>query len=458
VTPGTAVVAPDERSHAAPSAAWSLAPLAVGLGSLCIGAVALGHRSLSTDEAFASSQARGSLADVLSRIVHDTPGSAGHLLLVRLAHTVGTDEAHLRAPSVVAVALACALLVVLGTMLLGRVGGLVAGIALAANAGVIEAARDARPVALGLFGVVLATLLFVVALERGGGWRWAPYAVAAAALPLTHPLAASVLAAHGAALLARRDRPDLRSAGIALLAGTAIATLLLGWMAADRLDTADGTGGLDLEGVAHGVGRALGWNPVLTAAAAAGLVVLFGSDARRTRLWRGVLVGALVAAPIAVTLLAGIALPVFVGPLVLAAPGAALAAGAAVPLLSPARGLLWAGVAAALVASAVVLALRLTAAPGQDWRALAIAVKRVQQPRETVVVVPDRSRAAFAYYAPDVQTIGRAHGDGAWIAVVAGSPSAAITTARPFVDTPRYALARQFRYGSDLRLQHWIRP
>ena len=160
-------------------------------------------------------------------------------------------------------------------MLLGRVGGLVAGIAFAVNAGVVEASREARPYALGLLGIVVATLLFVVALERGGGWRWIPYAVAAAALPLTHPLAASVLAAHGAALLALRDRPDLRRAGVALIAGTAAAGLLLAWMAADRFDAPDGAGALDLERLGRGLAHAAGWNPVLVAAAIAGLVALF---------------------------------------------------------------------------------------------------------------------------------------------------------------------------------------
>ena len=51
-----------------------------------------------------------------------------------------------------------------------------------------------------------------------------------------------------------------------------------------------------------------------------------------------------------------------------------------------------------------------------------------------------------------------ARGEGAWIAVVADTPGGAITAARPFVSTPRYALLRQFRYGDGLRLQHWVRP
>ena len=51
-----------------------------------------------------------------------------------------------------------------------------------------------------------------------------------------------------------------------------------------------------------------------------------------------------------------------------------------------------------------------------------------------------------------------ARGEGAWVAVVASTPSGAIAAARPSVPTPRYALLRQFRYGDDLRLQHWVRP
>ena len=218
----------DSRPHAV---AWAFAPVAVALGSLALGAVALGHRSLSTDEAASLAQARGSLGTVLSRVVHDDPGQAGNLLLLKLASTVGDDERAIRAPvGDRRRAGAPGLLVVLGTMLFGRLEGVVAGIAMAANTGVIEASREARPAASALLGVVVVTLLFVFALERGGGWRWVAYAIAAAALPLTHPLAASVLAAHGAALLARRDREDLRRAGIALLTGTAVAGL------APRLD------------------------------------------------------------------------------------------------------------------------------------------------------------------------------------------------------------------------------
>jgi hypothetical protein len=122
------------------------------------------------------------------------------------------------------------------------------------------------------------------------------------------------------------------------------------------------------------------------------------------------------------------------------------------------RGLVWAGLVLLLVASAAVTTVRLSTETGQDWRALARAVTRVRGVHETVVVVPQRSQAALAYYAPYLPIRLRARGDGAWIAVVAGTPTTAMAAARPVVGTPRYALLRQFRYGDDLRLQHWVRP
>ena len=449
-----AATAPVERT----SLAWYLAPVGVALGSLCLAAITLGHRSLTTDEAASVAQARVPLGSLLSRIVEDDPGQAGQLLLLKLATTVGSDERSIRAPSALAVALAAGLLVVVGTMLLGRIGGVVAGIAFALGAGVLDASREARPYALGLLGIVIATLLFVVALQRGGGWRWVPYAIVAAALPLTHPLAASVLAAHGAALAACRNRDDLRRAGMALLAGTAVAALLLAWMAVDRRDALDGADALDLERLARGLAPAAGWNPVLLAAAAAGIVVLFREGGAASARWRAVLVVSLIAAPLVATLLAAVALPVFAGALVLCAPGVALASGAVVPLLSSSRERLLAGFTVLLIASVVTIGVRLASAPEEDWRALAAAVKREPGANETVVVVPERSRDALAYYAPDISAIRFARGNGAWVAVVAGTPAAAIAAARPSIHTPTYALLSQSPYGDDLWLQHWVRP
>lgn len=459
MTEGNAVsAAPVVTPSALVALAWRLAPLWVGLGSLADSVIGLGSRSLTSIEATTLAAADGPFRTLISTIVHDDPGRSGHLLVLHGATTLGSDERTIRAPSAIAVALAAALIVILGTMLLGRVGGLVAGIALAANAGVVVVSREARPYALGILGIVLATLLLVVALERGGGWRWVPYALVAAALPLLHPLAASVLAAHLAALMARRDRAELRIAGIALVTGTAVASCLLIWMAADRFDSS-ALGALDLEDLGRGLASGGGWNPVLAIAAIAGIVFLFRSaHSLSPARWIGVLVVGLIAAPIVVTLLAAVALPVHAGALVLCAPGVALAVGAAALLLSPVRGLVAAGLAVLLIASATTISARLLQPVDEDWRALAAAVKRVKAPKETVVVLPEGSRAAFAYYAPYVATIRFARGDGAWIAVRSSTAESAIDASRAAVVTPRYALLRQFRYGEGLRLQHWVRP
>lgn len=454
------IVTPQAGTSSTPTrVAWLLAPLAVGLGTLGVGAIALWpFRSLSTDEAVAVTQARQPLGDLLHTIVHHEPAQAGFLLILKGAALVGTDERTMRAASVIALALAAALTVVLGTLLLGRVEGVVAGIALGANAGAVAASREAAPYALGLLGVVVATLLLVLALQRRTVWLWALYAIACVLLPLTHPLAASVMVAHAGTLVVRRERREARLCLAVAAVGMTLAVALVTWMAADRLDTPGGGSSLDLADIGRGVLSASGWNPVLVVAAAAGLAALAAGGPMQAPAWTTTLVAGLVTAPIAVAVLAAVALPVFPDPaLVACAPGLALAVGAACRLLPDTRAA-WAAVAAVFAVSAIAVGFTLAEQPQEDWHALAAAARRVRAPRETIVVLPERSRAAFAYYAPYTRTSFYARGDGAWIAVAADDPASAIAVARKAVHTPRYALLRQFRYGDGLRLQHWVRP
>ncbi len=151
-------------------------------------------------------------------------------------------------------------------------------------------------------------------------------------------------------------------------------------------------------------------------------------------------------------------MPVHSSALVLTAPGVALAVGAAALLLSPTRGLVAAGMALLVISSVATITARLTRPVDEDWRALAAAVRQVRGAKETVVIIPASAREPFSYYAPYQRTMVAARGDGAWVAVVAGSADEAIEASRPHVVTPRYALLRQFRYGERLRLQHWVRP
>lgn len=458
VTEGIAVP-PAGTDSARRRVAWQLAPLGIGLATLAMGALALvPFRSLSTNEAVAVARAREPLGDLLRAIVHHDPGQAGFLLILKGVTLAGTDERTMRAASVVALALAAALAVVLGTLLLDRVGGLVAGVALGANAGAVVAAREAAPYALGLLGIVAATLALVLALERRRASWWALYAVACVALPLAHPLAAAVLAAHAAAIVSHPEWRRSRLAAACAGAGAALAVLVVAWAAADRLEAPEGTDGLDLTAVSHGLLRATGWSPVLVAAALAGLYALVARRSTPEPAWKPALVAGLIAAPAVAVAISGTALPVFPDPaLVACAPGLALAAGASCRLL-PDRRLLGPALAALLAVGAVAIGVHVAAKPREDWRAVATAVRRVRGARESVVVLPARSRAAFSYYARYTRTSRYARGDGAWVAVAAGDPRSAIAEARTAVRTPRYALLRQFRYGDGLRLQHWVRP
>jgi hypothetical protein len=117
-----------------------------------------------------------------------------------------------------------------------------------------------------------------------------------------------------------------------------------------------------------------------------------------------------------------------------------------------------AAVAALVAVAAAALVGIYAVGPKEDWRRVARAVRLVTKPTETVVVLPERARPAFAYYAPGVETTLVARGDAAWVVVRAETPVQAIELGRSAVPTPRYALRRQFRYGDGLRLQHWIRP
>ncbi len=454
------MVAPQvDTSSLLARAARRLAPLAVGLGTVAVGAVALWpFRSLSTDEAVAVARARQPLGDLLRTIVHDEPAQAGFLLVLKGASLVGTDERTLRAASVVALALAAALTVVVGTHLLGQVEGTVAGVALGANAGAVAASREAEPYALGLLGIVVVTLLLVLALERRTAWLWVLYAIACVLLPFTHPLAASVLVAHAATIAMCREHVDARVRLAVAAAGMALAAVIVVWLAADRLDGPDGGSGSELADIAGGVLGGSGWSPVLVVAAAAGLAALVAGGPAQAPHWQTTLVAGLVAAPIAVAALAAVVLPVFPDPaLVACAPGLALAAGAACRLLFDTRAVSVA-VAALVACSAIAFGFTLASQPAEDWRALAAAARRVRGPHESIVVLPERSRAAFAYYARYTRTSVYARGDGAWVAVAADDPASAIAVARRAVRTPRYALLRQFRYGDGLRLQHWVRP
>jgi mannosyltransferase len=425
--------------------------------ALALGAVALANRPLDTDEAGAVAAARGSFTDVVEGALSDDPARAGYLTLLRPVVAWNDSEYALRLPSVLAAVLAAVAAYRLGRRIAGPRAGAAASIVLATSVGVVGLSRTAGPLALALAAMLLSSALFARAVERGNAIWWAVYALSAAFLPLTHPIAATALAAHLAALAIGRREIDLRLAlpavGVAVLeCGLFLAAGIL-----DRADAADGAGPLELADIGIGVGRGLGWSPAVAALAVWGLVELHRRSGERFGDWRVALVGGLLVMPLVAVLVAGVALPVYPREaLTVAAGGAALASGVGVTAI-PDRAL---RLAAAAAVAAVAVAAMVTAAlrePQEDWRAAARIVRAGATPHSSVVVLPTRSRPALEYYAPDlpVQLAGRGE---AVTVVVAGDPSLAASVARRVVSPPRYALLESQTAGTRRVVQRWVRP
>jgi mannosyltransferase len=444
-----------ERSDGRSGCVWPLAVAGAAFVAACLGAILLGRKSLSMDEADAVSVAKSSLGDLLDHITHDAPGRAVELLLLHPVARSNDAEWAVRTPSVVALVLAVVLVYPLGARLFGRVAGLTSALALATCAGAVAAAQQAQPYALAVLGMILSSLLLVRALARGSAGRWTAYALSAAMLPLLHPAAAAALGAQALAAVVEARSRLRRLAGVAV--AVAVALPLVVATVLDRRDAVDGASQPDLLDVAAGVGRGVGWNFVFLVAGAAGVGLVAAGRVPGAELWQAVLAGGLALAPVLALLVAALALPVYPDHvLVLAVPGLALGVGALVAALPPR----WATVAAAALTAAagVTLVGWYRSDPAEDWRTAARDAERLRAADETIVIVPERALAAFAYYAPRARTSQRAGGSGAWVLVRAPGDAAAIELARGAVDTPRYALAEQRTHGDDLRLQHWVQP
>lgn len=426
--------------------------------ALVLGLAALGHRSLDTDEAVTVVAARGSFSDVVERALSDDPARAGYMTLLRPVVAWNDAELWVRLPSVIAAVIAAIATYRLGRRLAGRYAGAAASLVLACSLGAVLLSRTVGPLALALAAMLLSTALFARAVDRGNVVWWVVYAVSAALLPLTHPIAASALAAQIVALVIARREVELRLAIPAVAVATMESLFFLTAAVIDRADAPDGAGPLSLHDIGLGVGRALGWSPLVAALAVWGVVVLVRrSHASGRELWQPVLVAGLALMPLASVLVAGVALPVFPRTaLTVAAGGVALAAG--VGLVSiPDRGLRLVSGAAVAVVAVAALATAAAEGPKEDWRAAARHLRAKTTARDTVVVLPERSRAALAYYAPDVRTSRDGRGDGVTV-VVAGAPDLAIARARQVVSPPRYALLSQQEAGSALVVQRWVRP
>lgn len=160
-----------------------LAPLLAGVVATLVTSVAIGVPAPWRDEqatASAASRTWGQLLDLVTGST-DAVHALYYTLIKPWADLVGVDPFWLRLPSALAVGLAAAGVVVLGTMLDRTRTGVIAAIVLVLLPRVFWAGGEARSYALQLAAAVWLTVLFVHAVRRGRWWRWVLLAGATAA-------------------------------------------------------------------------------------------------------------------------------------------------------------------------------------------------------------------------------------------------------------------------------------
>ncbi|MFD5570009.1 glycosyltransferase family 39 protein [Streptomyces cadmiisoli] len=180
------------------------------------------QNSMWRDEAATWQVARRDLPEIWHLVGH---ADVVHGLYYALMHVVfevfGDSLLTLRAPSVLAMAAAAALVADLGARLAGRWSGLGAGLAFALVPAVQTYTQEGRPYAMVTVMVALATWLLVSALHNPRARTWTAYSLVVLLGALLNWFSLLALLAHAATLvLARPDRTVLTR--WLLAAGTAV--------------------------------------------------------------------------------------------------------------------------------------------------------------------------------------------------------------------------------------------
>lgn len=216
---------PGRRSRVA---AWLLRilPAAVpGVLMLGIALIQAGRPTLSWDEVTSAEMASRSVPQILATAPNiDAVFGFYYLLLHWWTGLAGTGEVALRLPSIVAMAAGVAVAAELGRRLFTPLAGLVTGLILCVVPNTTRYAAEARPYAFACFFSVLALLLLVEAIRRGGAYRWIAYGLSVLMLGLFHLLALTTLVAH-AALVALQPGGRRRRRAL-VWGGTVLAALL----------------------------------------------------------------------------------------------------------------------------------------------------------------------------------------------------------------------------------------
>jgi mannosyltransferase len=188
------------------------------VAELAVGGYQIGGPSLWRDEGYTVEVAHRSVAQILALVGHvDAVHGLYYLFMHFVVSLLGSSEAAVRLPSLVAMSGAAGMIAVLGRRLAANsavlappVTGVTAGLLFVAIPQTTFYAQDARPYGLTTLFAVTASYLLVRA-AGDGRWRWwAWYAAAIAVTAWSSLFALLLLAAHGVTLLAARFQPGNR--------------------------------------------------------------------------------------------------------------------------------------------------------------------------------------------------------------------------------------------------------
>jgi mannosyltransferase len=212
--------------------AWLVA-LVPGVLGLVTGGYHVGRPPIWGDEGVTKAMAARSVSQLLATMPHDDIVHGAYYLVVHILETVAGSSAPtvLRAPSVVAMAVAAAFTALIARRLATLAGspypaatGLAAGVLFTLLPAVIRYAQEARSYAIVTMLAAITTYLLLKAIEDGGRW-WIGYGVAAALTGLFNIFGLLILIAHGVTLL-------IAAPGLPGLAGRRPAGVLVRWVLA----------------------------------------------------------------------------------------------------------------------------------------------------------------------------------------------------------------------------------
>lgn len=440
--------------HESPSRALRLDIAIVAAVSLTLGLIRLGAPAFWVDESFTARATNRSVPTIVEQQVH----ALYYLLVKAWATLAGDSEWALRFPSVLAAALSCALLVVLGNKILDRRTALIGGLLLAGSPFFVQWSQQARSYSALVALSLVATLLLLRALELNsrGGWAW--YGVAFTLVVVWHPLASLALVPGQLALIAPHRRRILPHG---LMAAVIVGLVAVPWAAVLAMRTTGENYALnwlrgptlrDVGWTLMEVSGALGLGAIL---ALVGLVVLYRAGKLDITIWLGVWA----LAPLFLALAASAAKPVFLDRyLIVVSPAFALLAAVALTNLAQRLNVV---VTLAVIAGTLVGLLHWYSLGyggnwrGEDWRAAVAWIDARKGNADPVLVVPWWASPAARYYGEPTTDVSTAHA--IWVlswSEGVGEISKRVRRPLGFGD---HVLVEKREFGSRVSAQLWVR-